>query len=310
MAGTETSDGPKHTDLVDTKTEPDRNIEPRLLKPHISFSQASMYLRCSMQYYFAYILGLKRRPSLPLGIGKGGHSALEYNARRKIKTGEDMAMQDLMDISSTFLDQETADLTKEDLKGEDKGEAKDRALAAIKVYRVRDAKSVKPAGVEIEFNLDLNDATEENVEPIRIVNGKIDLITTGGGVEYYKFVAKARSQGDVDISPQLTLYGEVFHRLTGKYPSQTGYRMFLPGSTRTPPDSRTLYRDASLMTAPAQKSRTERLRYQFQQIERGIRTGIFIPTDDPRTCSWCGYRDRCQSSLVDDFQAAKIRGET
>ena len=261
-----------------------------------------------MQYYFRYILGLKQRPALALGIGKGGHSALEYNGRHKIKTGEDLATTELLDMASTFIDFETKDLTAEDLDGKDKGEAKDRAIGAIQVYRVRDAAAVIPAGVEIEFNLDLN--ATENVEPIRIVNGKIDLITTDGGIEDYKFTGRAKPQGDVDVSPQLTLYSKVLQTLTGKIPSHVGYRMFLPGNSKTPPDSRTIYRDPTLMTPERQERRFARLAFQFRQVERGIRTGIFIPTDDPQTCAWCGYRERCQSSLVDDFEAAKIRSTT
>jgi RecB family exonuclease len=287
--------------------EPDGNAEPRIIVPHISFSQMSMYLRCSMQYYFRYILGLRERPKLPLAIGKGGHAALEYNGRYKIRTGTDLLVPDMLDMAATFIDNESAEL--EDVSDSDKGEAKDRAIAALRVYQTRDAANIIPAGVEVEFNLDMNEGAEENLEPIRIINGKIDIITTDAGIMDYKFVGKARSQGEVDLSPQLTLYGKVFQKLTGKYPSRTGYQMFLPGNTRTPPDSRAIERDPELMLPSKQESRFKRLQFQFSQVERGIRTGIFVPTDDPKTCSWCGYRDRCQSSLVDDFEAARIRGE-
>ena len=276
------------------------------LRPHISFSQMSMYLRCSMQYYFRYMLGLKDRPSLPLSIGKGGHSALESNGRYKIKHGSDMNTEDLLDLASDFITHETDNLETSDLRGDDPGEAKDRALASIRIFRTRDAINITPAGVEVDFNLDLN---EPNEEPIRIIKGKIDLIDTSNGIEDYKFAGKMKSQPDVDLSPQLTLYGKVFHTLTGRYPSRTGFRVFTPGSTRTTPDSRIIDRDAILMTPAAQESRFKRLAFQLRQVERGIAASIFIPTDDPRTCSWCGFRDRCQSSLVTDMEAAVIRGE-
>ena len=293
-------------DMAITVLTPDDNERPRVAIPHISFSQLSTYLRCSLQYYYAYVLRLRQRPSLPMSIGSGGHSALEYNGRHKIKTGLDLDMPDLMDIASTFIDYETQELEPQDLNGASIGTAKDGALAAIYVYRHRDAEAITPAGVEIEFNLDLN---VENRDPIRIVNGKIDLITTDGSVEDYKFVSRARSQGDVDLSPQLTLYGKVVKTLTGRYPTQTGYRMFLPGGTRTPPDVRALYRDASLMTPEKQERRFTRLATQFEQVERDIRAGRYIPSDDSKTCAWCGYRDRCQASLVDDFEARTIRGD-
>ena len=267
-----------------------------------------MYLRCSMQYWFRYVLGLKERPKLAMSVGRGGHSALEYNARHKIKTGEDLPVVDLMDSASDFIDVETSNLDKIDLDGQDKGVAKDRALSTIRIFGVRDAKNVHPAGVEVEFNLDLN---EPNKEPIRIINGKIDLIDEDSGVEDYKFIGRARSQNEVDISPQLTLYGKVFQALTGRIPSRTGYRMFIMGDRPTSiPDTRLLLRDASLMTPEAQNKRFARLAFQFRQVERGIRSGVFVPTDDPKTCAWCGYRDRCQASLVNDMEAAQLRRET
>jgi len=288
------------------------NEEPGLLaRPHISYSQLGMYLRCSMQYYYAYILGLRRRPSLPMSVGSGGHKALEYNGRYKIRTGKDTPTSDLLDAASTFIDEFTDELTPEDLKGENKGEAKDRAIAAIGIYRTRDAIHVHPVGVEVEFNLDLN---EPDQEPIRIINGKIDLIaaipqTPDIEVLDYKFARAMKSQAEADLSPQLTLYGKVVKSLTGRYAARTGLQVFTPGAARSAPDSRLVLRDAELMKPKAQERRFARLAHQFRIAEKGIHTGMFMPTDDPRVCSWCGFRDQCQSSLVTEYEAIKIRGE-
>ena len=283
----------------------DDAYEPRLAKPHLSFSQISMYLRCSMQYKFRYILGLKEPPKLPIAVGKGGHSALEYNGRFKMRTGGDLLVPDMLDLASMFIDQESESV---EAPAVEKGEAKDRAVAAIRVYQTKVAPTIRPAGVEVPFDLDLNDPHDEQ-GPLHIVEGRIDLITTDAGIWDDKFVRQARSQDEVDLSPQLTLYSKVFHTLTGKYPRRVGYQMFLPGSTRTAPDSRSIERNADLMTPERQASRFTRLTLQFREVQRAIAAEVFIPTDDPKTCSWCGYRDRCQSSLVDDFTAAKLRGE-
>lgn len=290
--------------------EPDVDPTPRVAFPHISFSQLSTYMRCSMQYYFAYIVRLRQRPSLPLAIGSGGHTALEHNGRHKLKKGIDYPVNDMLDLAATFIDFELKDLSKEDANDNERGKAKDNALASLRYYQTQEAPTITPAGVEIEFNLDMNDPAEENVEPIRLINGKIDLITTTAAVLDYKFVSRAKSQPEVNLSPQLTLYGKVFKTLTGKYPASTGFQMFTPPTRDRPSGVLKLERDAALMLPMAQESRFNRLRFQFQQVERAIRTGIYLPTDDPKVCSWCGYRDRCQSSLVDDFEAAKIRGET
>lgn len=290
-------------DSVPVELTPDE-FEPRVSRPHISFSQLSMFLRCSMQYKFRYVFGLKQPPVLRTAVGKGGHSALEYNGRHKMSTGQDLTIPHMLDMASTFIDIETDELEKEEKAGA--GEAKDRALSSLRVYQTRDAPSVMPAGVEVEFNLDLN---VENEEPIRIINGKIDLVTTDASVTDYKFVSQARTQAEVDLSPQLTLYGKVFKTLTGKYPKRLGYQMFLPGSTRTPPDSRAIERDGALMTAVEQEKRYTRIRHQFREVERAIANEHFIAVDDPKVCSWCGYRERCQGTSVDDFTAARVRGE-
>jgi RecB family exonuclease len=289
--------------------EPDIDPTPRVSIPHISFSQLSTYMRCSMQYYFAYILRLRQKPSLPLAIGSGGHTALEHNGRHKLKLGTDYPVNDMLELASTFIDFELKDLPKADATDGERGKAKDNAIASLRYYQTQEAPTIIPAGVEIEFNLDLNDPNEENVEPIRIVNGKIDLITTSAAVRDYKFTSRAKSQSEVDLSPQLSLYGKVFQTLTGKYPASTGFQMFVPPTRDRPSGVLKLDRDKALMTPVAQESRFNRLRFQFQQVEKAIRTGIYLPTDDPKVCSWCGYRDRCQSSLVTDFEAAQIRGD-
>lgn len=291
--------------MAPTNLEPDQNLQPRVIGKHVSFSQLSMYLLCSMKYYYAYILRLRSKSSIALAVGSGGHTALEYNGRQKIRTGKDLSIPDILDLADTFIEYEVA-TELEDVNQSEKGEAKDRALRALQVYQTRDAAAITPAGVEVEFMLDLN---EPNLEPLSVINGKIDLITTKNAVVDYKFTSRAKSQNDVDLSPQLTLYGKVFHTLTGRYATSTGFQQFLPGSTRTPPDARALMRVPELMAPEAQEARFRRLAFQFRRAEQGIRKGIFIPTDDPRACSWCGYRDRCQMSLVDDFEAAAIRGD-
>ena len=282
----------------------DDSFAPRVTRPHLSYSQFSMYTRCSEQYRLRYVEGLKQRPNLPVAIGKGGHAALEYEARQYLRTHKHLRPIDLTDKASDFIDIESDEV--EDSTPKDKGEAKDRALGALRIYAARDLIKVKPAGVEVEFNLDVN---EPDVEPIRLINGKIDLIDTSAVVDDYKFVRQARTQMEVDISPQLTLYAKVFHTITGRYPRDLGYRMFLPGSTRTSPDVRLLRRDAALMRPEFLEGRFKRLVSQFRAVEHAIKNEVFIPVDDPKVCSWCGYRDICQGTTVDDATAAKVRGE-
>jgi hypothetical protein len=306
---------------VDPLIVPEDDSERRPTTPHLSFSQLAMILRCGAQYRFRYVLGLKERPKVSLSIGKGGHAALEWNTKTKIRTGEDEPEEAVVQKASDMMDFYLREVPLSESEVDTApGATKDKFLAATRVYRRRDAPGITPVGAEVEFNLDMNEYVDEPLpEPIRIVNGKIDLVyddttTTIGdsrlirvGVEDTKFVMRKRSQADVNLSVQLSVYATVMHKLTGRFPTKLGYRMMHPGTTKDPADSIVLNRDPALMTPDLLERRMKRVAFQFREAERMIRESIFIPTDDPITCSWCGYRERCQKSLVDDIEAATIR---
>lgn len=289
--------------------------------PHLSFSQISMYLRCSMQYYFRYVLRLKERPNLPIAIGKGGHAALEWNAKNKIKTGRDIATPDFIDKANDLITAVSSTLEPEDLKGKNASTEKDKALSSLKLYRLKVAPKLRPIAAELELNVDLNTAPNL-IEPIRIVNMKLDVLEEDPDltVPFYegqtirvavvdnKFSSKRKSQSEIDLSTQLTLYAKGLYDLSGKYLTKVGMRMF--GNTKEGPYADTLYRTQAEMTPDRLDRRFARLHYVFSKVEAAIKAGVFIPTDNPQTCGWCGFRNRCQSSLVDDFQAAVIQAET
>jgi PD-(D/E)XK nuclease superfamily protein len=294
-------------------------------KPHLSFSQLAMYLRCPKQYDFKYNMHAPDKPKVSLALGKGGHAALEKNVKRKLKSGFDSPTEEVVQWASDFMDHELRALPPSEVEQDVKaGDTKDRFIAATKVFQTRDAPGIKPIGAEVSFQLDMNEYLPEPLQdPLRVVIGKIDLLYDDMGkrvvqenglvrvaVEDYKFVTRKRSQNEVDISPQLSLYGTVVKKLTGKWPTRIGYRMLTPGNTKEGPDATLLERSPELMKATVLESRMRRLAYQFEMVERGVRAGVFPPTDDPISCSWCPFRERCQDTLVDDFQAAKIRQET
>lgn len=310
--------------------------ERRPSSPHSSQSQLSMYSRCSMQYYFRYVLGLKERPKVSNALGKGGHEALEVATKTKLATGNDMPVEQVVSYASDFMDLYLREMPESEYeKDVEPGQLKDKQLAATRVYATRDAPRVTPLAAELELNLDINKYLPDPIKDrlrvtVRPVNMKIDLLykdtTTllqnhnegvAAGIEDYKYVTRKKTQTEVNMSPQLTTYAVAMRDLTGKWPSKVGLRMMHPGSmAKKPkaddptPDSIELLREPEHMTPEALKRRMTRIAYQFAQAERGIEAGIFYPVDDPITCSWCGFRDRCQASLVDDFEAAKIRERT
>lgn len=324
---------PKHlmkllpTPAPDAPTVDEDSVElGRITSPHLSYSQLGTFLRCSFQWRFRYIIGLKERPKVSLSIGKGGHAALEWNAKTKIRTGTDAPVEAVIQKASDMMDHYMSEMPPSEYeKDAAPGALKDKQLAATRIYRVRDAVKVRPIGAEVEFNIDMNEYQHPDAplpEPIRIINGKIDLVyddyaTMLGdgdqirvGIEDYKYVARKKNVAEVNLSPQLTTYAVVLHKLTGKWPTKLGIRMMHPGTKEDGPDSIPLLREPQYMTPAALTRRMARIAYQFRKMEEAIRHDVFIPTDDPITCSWCGYRERCQDSLVTDFEAATIRSQT
>jgi hypothetical protein len=173
---------------------------------------------------------------------------------------------------------------------------------------------VLPMLAEWEFNVDLS--LPEYDYPLRIVNGKVDLVETTLGVYDYKFPTRrsAKSVDDANVSPQLSLYDRAIFLATGRYPLRLGFISMLPPGVdpvKTPAGPKPALRDPELMTPSVRAARWDRLAFQFMQTDRAIEAGIFIPADDMRTCSWCDYRKICQNNLVkDDYLAASIRSKT
>lgn len=311
--------------LTTLKTEAETSDEEERTpsRPHLSNSQLSMLLRCGQQYKYRYVLGLKERPKVSMSLGKGGHAALEFNTKTKIRTGEDADVEEVVQKASDMMDHYLREVPESEYEKDiEPGSTKDKFLAATRIYRLRDAPSIEPLGAETEFNLDLNQFIEEDLpEPIRIVNGKIDLLASDNqtligspeqiriSVTDYKYVSKKKNQSEADISTQITTYNLFVFMLTGKWPTKAGLMQIHSGTVKDGPNAIPLLRDPALMTPAAQQARTNRLISQYKEAERMIRNEIFIATDNPINCSWCGYRDRCQESRVDDFTAAKIRNE-
>lgn len=276
-----------------------------------------MYLRCGMQYYFRYILGLKEPPSLPPTAGTAGHNAVEADGRRKIRTGSNMALDEMLEYFSNTFDLKTKDV---ELKpDDDKGRVKDDIVASLATYHAHIAPKMLPLQVERSFTLKI-----DNVRPVQ---GRIDAITLAtkrvpiwqdtGKAEIWdnKFTMarRVKSQLEVDTSIQLSTYDMAFEQDTGKAPRNVGLIQFMPpgrDAIRYPAQVTVITRDPKLMTKEARELRKARTIHQYQTAEAGIAAGIFIPTDNPMTCGWCGYRDRCQNAAVDTWTATKIREET
>jgi hypothetical protein len=279
--------------------------------PHFSFSQLSTFFRCPKQYEYAYIHKLRRPPELPLASGKAIHETLEHNAKYKMRTKEDMPLDSMLDLAATAHDKHFADV-----EGSTKaaiGIDKDENIAIAGLYRRTQAPHITPIATERQFLIELPD--DEAASDYLPVLGFIDTFqqqpdpregpTKGQPIialEDYKRIKKGgrrRGQLEVDLSPQLTLYDYVYNLHTeGLTTDVVGYRQLGyngPRAQEPGPYASPIYRNAASLAPEARENRWRRVLNQMKQVQRIIRTGEFVATDNPMTCSWCGYRDICQS---------------
>lgn len=292
---------------------------------HISFSQIQMYLRCSMQYYFRYVLGRKERPRLHFARGTAGHEATELNARYKIEHGTDQSMEQIEDNFDTAWSRELDDLEKSDiLPGEDPGKEKDNTIETLRLYRGKHAPLVTPEAVELEFRVDFK-PTEEYHEPLKPVVGKIDIINRLKRVVHTgakpvkrtelvdrKFPGRLPSnmQQKADLDLQLTTYDAVLHQ-AGKKTDDLGFQFFVPPTKTIGARLFNIYRDPLLMLPNARKDRHGRMLYMYRTVARGIKNMIFTFRDDPQVCNGCGFKEICQVGMkYRDYEGLQMRAKS
>lgn len=176
----------------------------------IDFSAADMYLKCPEQYRIRYIEGKRAPPAVSLTEGTGHHKSMEEDNLSKLNKDKALTAAQLTDVFREKFDDDMADNERQcdELKikfdwGED---SRDRILQRAKVlhhdYACRWTHKFKPVpgGVEKTF-----------VHPVMVrgmtfnMYGQIDLMTKDL-LGDYKTSARPKSQKDVDMNLQLTLY--------------------------------------------------------------------------------------------------------
>jgi RecB family exonuclease len=296
---------------VQSQHVPDDERRPQV--PHTSFSQLDSYRDCSLKYYFSYIDKQPRQPSIHLAKGTAGHAAIEKNHTRKAVDQVGITKDDLLSTFSDKYDAETYDIERNELETpKDIGKIKDDVIDSLTVYFYDTNPKIHPIKAELGFNLDIP-ATEDYEYPIRIVNGRIDLVDRAGIFDA-KFAGKMKSQGEVDDTWQLTLYDMVFEQMTGLQTPGVGYMVFTPpGTAAKDPksaDCRILLRSPEEMEPAQRQRRRDRLVHTLRMTQKAIDAGIFMPTDNPMICGRCDYRKTCKSSLAkEDWKVIQLRSK-
>lgn len=277
--------------------------------PHFSNSQLSTWLACGKKYKYKYIDQIPGITTLNMASGSAIHQTLEYNAKHKLQTEQDMDMEMILDTQADAHDKFMDTIT-EEVPAKAKGKDKDESLSIVKYYKRVQAPKITPVTAEYPFTIEVEEDENGKYKPIiGFIDSVSQLPDIREGpyknkpiivIEDYK-KGRRKPQAEIDYSTQLTLYDHAFFLATDYVADAIGYRQlgFNGARAQEPgPYVSPIYRSPDLMEPKRRLERWKRVLDQIKAVQRAIQNEVFIPTDDARVCSWCDYVLICQDRRI------------
>jgi putative RecB family exonuclease len=258
---------------------------------HISYSQISTYLACSLKYQFRYVLRLSQeRIGLALPFGSALHKAIE-RYYRALGQGKVEKAETLQELFSEIL---TAELTEKGrliVFSKEIPEEKS-ALAMGSAMLKAFCDSIDPAReqiVAVELALSAMLYTEDGAPTDFQLVGYIDLLVKNVQgqliVVDHKTAARAKTQAEVDADLQMTAYAYLL--AANRYVLATA---LVPCRF----DVLRKLKNPKLEHYHTQRSADERKRLAkiAGRVLAGIDAGVFVPHRS-WMCSDCEYANAC-----------------
>lgn len=257
----------------------------------LSGSSVNTYLRCGKQWEYAYVLQLRRPPSIKQGLGIAAHEAVGFNLAQKTLTYMDLPQEevvekfldtwDLMEVeiedvtNEERLDERTGKTTK--TRRETKAKARDSGAKAVMVHYEELSTKIQPVWVEREISFKLNDEIDWT--------GIFDMADDRGRVRDHKFVSRKPQDGGGYILPMIgyalgyrQISDDVETEIVLDHIVRTQEPYYLPLASGGPVTDEAIREFARIIT----------------EVRRGIDAGIFNPNGlHSHACGWCGYADIC-----------------
>jgi CRISPR/Cas system-associated exonuclease Cas4 (RecB family) len=106
-----------------------------------------------------------------------------------------------------------------------------------------------------------------------------------------KTTSRAYVKSAADFSHQLTAYAHAHKVLYKSLPHGVGLDVVVN-------DPKSAKVSVQQINSARTDSEITRFVTSAQMIEKAVDAGIFPPVDDSKTCSWCGYRDMCNTAAA------------
>ncbi len=244
---------------------------------HLSYSQVSSYLNCSLQYRFKYIDQIPPafHPA-PLAFGSAIHESVAAYYQTKLE-GDGLRPDQMLDV---YRDEWRRAGQVKYFNGDTENSLMDKAKGMLTVFHESVNPDAQVIGVEEFFEIPLGG--------LPLFQGYIDLIEQSpeGDVTLVdlKTASKKLSQSNVDSNLQLSAYALATESM--------GFN----------PDELKLRLDVLLKTKEAglvkyETSRTPDDRYRFikllYSVWNGIQRDVFFPRQDWQ-CAQCAWATKCR----------------
>lgn len=254
----------------------------------LSASSVTTYLRCGQQWFFAYVAGVKMPPSLRAIRGIAVHRAVEWNMSQKIRSYQDLPVDEVLDAFSDSWDFESIGAPEKD-DNETAGQIKDKGYDLIKLYHEKVAPKIQPILVEEPIQFKIND---------QVYSGQIDI------------AERAMLPKDLEINgarPKLVVRDT---KTTKRTPKEDAYMLAMTGYAlsqrqKTGEVEGDIVLDYLVATkepqykeirygGPVSDDQIRKFANIVQSVGSSIKAGRFPPNGlVSGACTWCGYKAIC-----------------
>lgn len=250
-----------------------------LKRPKYHQSAIEMYLKCGLSYEYRYVEGIVMPPKAALTVGSSVDTAVTVNLVEKVKTAQDMPLEQVLDTYSTAFDLRAKETEWED--DEDPGKQKDIGAQLTKLHHEKIAPQIKPATVQEEFVIE----TDQGYD----LGGTIDLTEQDDTVADTKTSKTKYAEDAASREIQPAIYDFAFEVLKGRPAKGWRYDVLIKPTKTKPPEAQQVFSKVT------QDDRNWLFR-TIDQVHKGIQAGIALPAAKGAWwCSkdWCGYAKVC-----------------
>jgi putative RecB family exonuclease len=248
---------------------------------HLSKSQISLYMECSLKYKFQYVDELpKPFKASALAFGGSVHSALEWLHKEKLK-GVEVSFERFVRIFEADWYGQKIDTDLHFKNGDSWDSLRLKGKEILGLYFNDPIKKVVAAEYPFEVPL-INPRTKEKLDiPL---NGIIDVIEDGDIIGEFKTSARSMDEASVENNLQLTAYAYAYRFLFNKEAGGLKIINFVKNKT---------VKRETLKTSRGPED-FERLFNLSRMVLKGIRSQLFYPRYN-FMCADCEYVPQCRA---------------